>query len=81
MDTMWEIPKYDLDKLKLEARARLLAQGDDPKDSLKVYRMVNKLRGEELRRRLPVIETKALVPEERRLPPVPEARSAKETTS
>jgi hypothetical protein len=72
----WEL--YDLDRLKAEARARLLAQGDDPRDSLKVYHMVTKLRGEELRRKLPVVDAQVLVPEERRLPAVPEARSAKE---
>ena len=81
----WE--SYNLDALKTAARARLAAQGDDPHDSLKLYAMVTQLRGEELRRRLPVVEGRVvsgaegetLVPVERRLPAVPEARSAKDT--
>lgn len=76
----WKIPPYDLERLKLQARQRLVAMGEDPRDSLKVYHLVAKLRGDELRRRLPIVEGQVLVPKERRLPPVPEAKSARDNT-
>ena len=71
----WAIPMYDLDRLKAIAKARLMALGEDPNDSLKVYHLVARLRGEELRRALPVVDGQVLVPEERRLPAVPEAKA------
>ena len=46
---MWTFPQYDLDTLQARARARLVAMGENPRDRLKVYRMVAVLRGEELR--------------------------------
>ena len=46
---MWTFPQYDLDTLQARARARLLAMGENPRDRLRVYRMVAVLRGEELR--------------------------------
>lgn len=76
----WEIPKYDLERLKQRARLLLQESGADPRDSLAVYRLVNKLRGDELKKRLPVIEGQVLVPAERRLPAVPEAHAVYDST-
>ena len=46
---MWTCPPYNLDTLQAQARARLVAMGENPQDRLKVYQMVAVLRGEELR--------------------------------
>lgn len=88
--TPWMVPRYDLDALKVRAKRMLVLAGDDPGDSLKVYRMVARLRGEELRALSglsspPGTHTErprrdvAGVPA-RQLPRVPEARSAREET-
>ena len=46
---MWTFPQYNLDTLQARARARLVAMGENPRDRLRVYHLVAKLRAEELR--------------------------------
>ena len=46
---MWTFPQYNLDTLQARARARLVAMGENPRDRLRVYKLVAKLRGDELR--------------------------------
>ena len=75
---MWDMPPYDLDRLQAKARARLLAVGEDPRDSLSVYRMVAVMRTEELRASRQASTRPSVV---RVLPAVPEARSARVTES